>query len=287
MKMIKRIVGSIMCLLIVLNCIFISPVFAKALTGDLESDPIAIQQKQQKKSAITRLGRSKYFKVIVTDTGKLTVKFTSDSLKKDGTLTLIYDDNGVYYDQVNITYNKKTKTASGKLTSSRIVAAGQYRVVVNTDTVPQKTPFTIATSLKEYKCKDEEPNEKEESAQKIVVNAGKKAVAYQMLLSGETFEQDLTDQFQFKLNKAQRIKITAVAEGTDRIRILLKKQTADGSEILNTDADKQYFTSKNGKYTFSYTTDKALEKGTYYVMVWLEDTQKIQVPYTIKVESIK
>lgn len=287
MKMIKRIVGSVMCLLIVLNCIFISPVFAKALTGDLESDPIAIQQKQQKKSAITRLGRSKYFRVIVTDTGKLTVKFTSDSLKKDGTLTLIYDDNGVYYDQVDITYNKKTKTASGKLTSSRIVAPGQYRVVVNTDAVPQKTPFTITTSLKEYKCKDEEPNEKEEFAQKIVVNAGKKAVTYPMLLSGETFEQDLIDQFQFTLNKAQKIRITSTAKGTDRIRILLKKQTADGSEILNTDSDKQYFVTKNGKCTFSYTTDKKLEKGTYYIMVWLEDSQKIQVPYTIKVEGLK
>lgn len=287
MKMAKRIVGSIMCLLIVLNCIFISPVFAKALTGDLESDPIAIQQKQQKKSAITRLGRSKYFKVIVTDTGKLTVKFTSDSLKKDGTLTLIYDDNDVYYDQVDITYSKKAKTASGKLTSSRIVAPGQYRVVVNTDAVPQKTPFTITTSLKEYKCKDAEPNEKEESAQKIVVNTGKKAVTYPMLLSGETFEQDLIDQFQFKLNKAQKIRITSTAKGTDRIRILLKKQTADGSEILNTDSDKQYFVTKNGKCTFSYTTDKKLEKGTYYVMVWLEDSQKIQVPYTIKVESLK
>lgn len=287
MKMAKRIVGIIICLLIVLNCIFVSPVFAKTLTGDLESDPIAIQQKQQKKSAITRLGRSKYFKVIVTDTGKLTVKFTSDSLKKDGTLTLIYDDNDVYYDQVNITYNKKAKTASGKLTSSRIVAPGQYRVVVNTDAVPQKTPFTITTSLKEYKCKDAEPNEKEESAQKIVVNAGKKAVTYPMLLSGETFEQDLIDQFQFKLNKAQKIRITSTAKGTDRIRILLKKQTADGSEILNTDSDKQYFVTKNGKCTFSYTTDKKLEKGTYYVMVWLDDTQKIQVPYTIKVESLK
>lgn len=287
MKISKKIVSSIMCLLIVLNCIFISPVFAKALTGDLESDPITIQQKQQKKSAITRLGRSKYFKVIVTDTGKLTVKFTSDSLKKDGTLTLIYDDNDVYYDQVNITYNKKAKTASGKLTSSRIVAPGQYRVVVNTDAVPQKTPFTITTSLKEYKCKDAEPNEKEESAQKIVVNAGKKAVTYPMLLSGETFEQDLIDQFQFKLNKAQKIRITSTAKGTDRIRILLKKQTADGSEILNTDSDKQYFVTKNGKCTFSYTTDKKLEKGTYYIMVWLEDTQKIQVPYTIKVESLK
>lgn len=225
--------------------------------------------------------------MIVTDTGKLTVKFTSDSLKKDGTLTLIYDDNDVYYDQVDITYNKKAKTASGKLTSSRIVAPGQYRVVVNTDAVPQKTPFTITTSLKEYKCKDAEPNEKEESAQKIVVNAGKKAVTYPMLLSGETFEQDLIDQFQFKLNKAQKIRITSTANGTDRIRILLKKQTADGSEILNTDSDKQYFVTKNGKCTFSYTTDKKLEKGTYYVMVWLEDSQKIQVPYTIKVESIK
>ena len=287
MKISKKIVGSIMCLLIVLNCIFISPVFAKALTGDLESDPITIQQKQQKKSAITRLGRSKYFKVIVTDTGKLTVKFTSDSLKKDGTLTLIYDDNGIYYDQVDITYNKKAKTASGKLTSSRIVAPGQYRVIVNTDAVPQKTPFAITTGLKKYKCKDEEPNEKEESAQKIVVNAGKKAVTYPMLLSGETFEQDLIDQFQFKLNKAQKIRITSTAKGTDRIRILLKKQTADGSEILNTDSDRQYFVTKNGKCSFSYTTDKKLEKGTYYIMVWLEDTQKIQVPYTMKVESLK
>ena len=108
-----------------------------------------------------------------------------------------------------------------------------------------------------------------------------------MLLSGETFEQDLIDQFQFKLNKAQKIRITSTAKGTDRIRILLKKQTADGSEILNTDSDKQYFVTKNGKCTFSYTTDKKLEKGTYYIMVWLEDTQKIQVPYTIKVESLK
>ena len=63
-----------------------------------------------------------------------------------------------------------------------------------------------------------------------------------MLLSGETFEQDLIDQFQFKLNKAQKIRITATAKGTDRIHIF---------------------------------------------MVWLEDTQKIQVPYTIKVESVK
>ena len=287
MKMAKRIVGIIICLLIVLNCIFVSPVFAKTLTGDLESDPITIQQKQRTKSSITKLGHGKYFKVIVRNTGKLTVKFTSDSLKKDGTLTLIYDDNGVYYDQVDITYNKKAKTASGKLTSSRIVAPGQYRVVVNTDAVPQKTPFTITTSLKEYKCKDAEPNEKEESAQKIVVNAGKKAVTYPMLLSGETFEQDLIDQFQFKLNKAQKIRITSTAKGTDRIRILLKKQTADGSEILNTDSDKQYFVTKNGKCSFSYTTDKKLEKGTYYIMVWLEDSQKIQVPYTIKVESLK
>lgn len=128
------------------------------------------------------------------------------------------------------------------MTSSRIVAPGQYRVVVNTDAVPQKTPFTITTGLKEYKCKDEEPNEKEESTQKIAVNAGKKAVTYPMLLSGETFEQDLIDQLQFKLNKAQKIRMTATAKGTDRIHIF---------------------------------------------MVWLEDTQKIQVPYTIKVESVK
>ena len=108
-----------------------------------------------------------------------------------------------------------------------------------------------------------------------------------MLLSGETFEQDLIDQFQFKLNKAQKIKITATAKGTDHIRILLKKKTADGSDIINTDTTEQYFVSNKGKNVFSYTTDKTLTKGTYYIMVWLEDTQKIQVPYTIKAEIAK
>lgn len=286
MKFSKGFACGILCLILTLTGIDISSISAKTLTGDLESDPIAIQQNQEKKSSIVKNGRSKYFKVIVTTTGNLTIKLTSDSLKKDGTLTLIYDDNNVYYDQVNITYNKKAKKANATLTSSRIVAPGQYRIVVNTETVSQKTPFTLSTKMKAYKCDDQEPNEKEETAQKIVVKSGKKAISYKMLLSGETFEQDLIDQFVFKLNKAQKIKITANAKGTDRVRILLKEKTATGSEILNTDTTDQYFISSKGKNTFSYTTDKALPKGTYYIMVWLEDTQKIQVPYTIKAELI-
>lgn len=287
MKISKRIACGILCLILTLTGIDISSISAKTLTGDLESDPITIQQKQEQKSSITKNGHSKYFKVIVTDTGYLTIKLTSDSLKKGGTLTLIYDDNNVYYDQVNITYNKKTKKANATLNSSRIVAPGQYRVVVNTETVSKKTPFTLFTKIKAYKCNDQEPNEKEETAQKITVASGKKAISYKMLLSGETFEQDLIDQFEFKLNKAQKIKITASAKGTDRIRILLKEKTADGSEILNSDTNNQYFISSKGKNVFSYTTDRALTKGTYYIMVWLEDTQKIQVPYTIRIETIK
>lgn len=287
MKISKRIACGILCLILTLTGIDISSISAKTLTGDLESDPITIQQKQEQKSSITKNGHSKYFKVIVTDSGYLTIKLTSDSLKKGGTLTLIYDDNNVYYDQVNITYNKKTKKANATLNSSRIVAPGQYRVVVNTETVSKKTPFTLFTKIKAYKCNDQEPNEKEETAQKITVASGKKAISYKMLLSGETFEQDLIDQFEFKLNKAQKIKITASAKGTDRIRILLKEKTADGSEILNSDTSDQYFVSNKGKNTFSYTTNKMLPKGTYYIMVWLEDTQKIQVPYTIKAELVK
>mgnify|MGYP004545250297 FL=1 len=285
MKFSKRIVAAMLCLFMVITGANV--ISAKTLTGDLESDPITIQQKQQKNFSITKNGHSKYFKVIVKDTGKLTIKFASDSLKKAGTLSLIYDDNGVYYDQVNIRYNKNSKIAKASLTTTRIVAPGQYCIVVNTETVSKKTPFSLTTTLKEYKCNDEEPNEKEESAQKIVLNSGKKAITYTMLLSGETFEQDLIDQFQFKLNKAKKIKITATAKGTGRIRILLKKKTADGSDVINTDTTKQYFVSDKGKNVFSYTTDKALTKGTYYIMVWLEDTQKIQVPYTIKAEIVK
>ena len=161
MKLPKRIVAVMLCLFMLINGA--NTISAKTLTGDLESDPITIQQKQQKNSSITKNGRSKYFKVIVKDTGKLTIKFASDSLKKDGTLSLIYDDNGVYYDQVNITYNKNSKIAKASLTTSRIVAPGQYRIVVNTETVSKKTPFSLTTTLKEYKCNDDEPNEKEES----------------------------------------------------------------------------------------------------------------------------
>lgn len=287
MKISRRIVCSILCMILTLTGINISSISAKTLTGDLESDPITIQQKQEKKSAITKNGHSKYFKVIVTDTGYLTIKLTSDSLKKGGTLTLIYDDNNVYYDQVNIIYNKKTMKANATLNSSRIVAPGQYRIVVNTEAVSEKSAFTLSTNVKSYKCDDQEPNEKEETAQKIAVKSGAKAISYKMLLSGETFEQDLIDQFEFKLNKAQKIKIRASAKGTDRIRILLKEKTTDGSEILNSDTNNQYFISSKGKNVFSYTTDRALTKGTYYIMVWLEDTQKIQVPYTIRIETIK
>lgn len=282
MNNLKRFAALTLGLVMMLSCGILPVQAAKTLTGDLESNPIILQQKQKKNSSIAKDGNSKYFKEIVTDTGNITVSVSSKELKKNGTLTLIYDDNGAYFDQTEIKYNKKTKTATATLTSSRIVMPGQYRIVVNTATMSKKTAFTITTKFKVYDCDDLESNDKEESAQKMVLKSPKKAVTYHMILSGETFEQDLIDQFTFRLKAPQKIKITASADNTDRIRILLKRKTDSGSETVNTKSTEQYFALKNGKYTFSYTTDTALPKGTYYVMVWLEDSQKTQTKYSIK-----
>ena len=53
MKFSKRIVVALLCMFMVITKANV--IFAKTLTGDLESDPITIQQKQQKNSSITKM----------------------------------------------------------------------------------------------------------------------------------------------------------------------------------------------------------------------------------------
>lgn len=282
MKMNKR--KWIICLCLIVSMVnFSGSLHAyAAVTGDLKSDPIILSQKQTKNTVFTKDGNAKYFKLIVKETGTITISFSSDKLKKNASVALFYDEGGVYCDQITAKYSKKTKTTKGTLTSSKLLMPGQYNITVNTDTVSKNTKFTLKTTFKKYNCDDIEPNNKEDLAQTIAVKSKKSAQKYQMLLSGETNTVDMIDYFTFDLKSAKKIKVTASSQSTDRIRILIKKKTATGTEVINTKESEQYFVSKKGKNIFSYTTQNALPKGTYYIMVWLDDGQNIQVPYTIQ-----
>lgn len=258
-----------------------------AVTGDIQSDPIILNENTTKNTFISKDGNIKYFKLIVKEPGTATIKLTSKKLKKDATITLFYDDNEVYREETFAKYHKKSKSTAGTLTTSQLLQPGQYNIRVSTARLSKKAAFTLAISFKTFHCEDIEPNNSEANAQPIIVANSKHVKKYQMLLSGEPNSLDMIDQFKFTLRKSQRVKISATANGTDRIRILLKKKTDDASETINSDSKNQYFISKKGKNTFTYTTDQPLSKGTYFIMVWLDDSQNIQVPYTIKVEQVK
>ena len=279
--MLKRLLTAELCLLLLLLSLLTPFQAYAAVTGDVESDPIILTQKQTKNTLFTKDGNVKYFKLIVKETGNVTISLSSDKLKKNVNIELFYDESGIYVDAAKVKYNKKAKTVKGSLTSSKLLMPGQYNIIVKTEKVSKDTKFTLKTSFKKYICDDKEPNNKEDLAQTMAVNSKKNVKKYQMLLSGEANSLDMIDYFTFNLKSPQKIKITASALGTERIRILIKKKFDTGTAVINTKEDEQYFVLKNGKSTFSHTTD-TLPKGTYYVMVWLDEGQKIQVPYTIQ-----
>lgn len=283
MKMnIQAITSRIMCGMIFLLT-FLAPIqIHAAVTGDLKSDPIILEEKQTKNTCFTKDGNVKYFRLIVKETGTATISFSTNKLKKNAIISLYYDEGGVYKDQTTAKYTKKSKMVKGSLTSSRLLMPGQYNIVINTEKVTKDTKFTIKTTFKKYDCDDIEPNNKEETAQSISIKSKKNAKKYNMLLSGETNSLDMIDYFSFDLKSSKKIAIRASAQGTDNIRVLIKKKTDNGTELINSKENEQYFVSEKGKNSFVYKSAKALSKGTYYVMIWLDDSQKIQVPYTVQ-----
>lgn len=285
MKMNKRI---LMIFFLIVSVFSFSEPFQTyaAVTGDMKSDPIILEQKQTKNTSFAKDGNVKYFKLIVKETGTITISFASSKLKKNAIVSLFYDEGGVFCDQMTAKYSKKTKTTTGTLRSSKLLMPGQNNIIVNTDTVSKDTKFTLKTTFKKYACDDIEPNNKEDLAQPMVVKSQKSVKKYQMILSGETNSVDMIDYFTFDLKSAKKIKVTASSQETDRIRVLIKKKTETGTEVINTKESEQYFVSQKSKNTFSYTTKKALSKGTYYIMVWLEDGQNMQVPYTIQASTV-
>lgn len=254
-----------------------------AVTGDIESDPIVMSTKQKVNTSFKKNGNVKYFRLIVKEMGTIKIKFASSELKKDATVTFFYDDNQVYKDELIIKYNRKSNETTGTLESTKLLQPGQYILRVNTSKVSKKVKFSFETSFDVYKSNDLEPNNSEENAQEMAISTKNKAPVYHMLLSGEPNSLDMIDQFRFHLQKEQKIQISATAKGTDRIRVLIKRKTDSGSETINTDATEQYFTYKNGKSVFNYKSKNPFAKGDYYIMVWLEEGQTKQVPYTIKV----
>lgn len=93
-----------------------------------------------------------------------------------------------------------------------------------------------------YDCDDIEPTNEEYLAQTKAVKSKKSAKQYQMLLSGETNTVDIIDYFPFDLKSTKKIKVTASSKPTDRIRILIKKKTAAGTEMINTkESEKTLF----------------------------------------------
>lgn len=279
--MMKRLLTAELCLFLSLLSFFLPFQAHAAVTGDVKSDPIILTQKQTKNTLFTKDGNVKYFKLIVKETGNVTVSLSSNKLKKNISIELVYDESGIYVDLATAKYSKKAKAVKGSLTSSKLLMPGQYNIVVKTGKVSKDTKFTLKTSFKKYICDDKEPNNKEDLAQHMAVNSKKNVKKYQMLLSGETNSLDMIDYFTFDLKSAKKVKITATAQGTDHIRVLIKKKTDTGMVMINTKENEQYFVLKNGKSMFSYTTD-TLSKGTYYIMVWLDEEQKTQVPYTIQ-----
>ena len=112
------------------------------------------------------------------------------------------------------------------------------------------------------------------------VTSSSKKKTYQMMLSGQKNNTDRIDYFTFTLDKKSKIVVSAKADVASNVRIIIKKKTADGYQIINEKENEQYMISNNGKSTFTYKSEN-LSKGTYYIMVWAPAEETQQICYTI------
>lgn len=269
--------GAMLVLLIMISMLP-TDIMAKTVTGDVMIDPIVVQQKQTKNTKFTKDNPVKYFKVIVKEAGILKVTYSSEKMKKTVDLSLAYDDNQREVDHKTIKYNKSKKLAKGTLTSSYIVHPGAYLIIVKAGApAAADTKFTLKTSLTKKKYNDSEPNNEVDHAQSMSISS--KAKTYKMFLAGTEYSNDMIDYFKFNLKKDQKVKISASTNKAAEIRVLLKKKVDGAYVTVNSNVNDQYFKKNGSKYTFTYTN--TLEKGDYYLMIWLQDEQNIQVEYSI------
>lgn len=271
-------------LLFVLSVILLLPVdavltHAATTLGNLPMNAIQLKQNQTKKTNFTKDYNSKYFTIVVEEAGILKVTYSSDKMKKKVDLKLDYNDGINTMDTKSVKYDKKTKKATGTLTSSYIVQPGTYAFTVSTaDLLTANTKFTIKTSLTPKKFDDKESNNTMPEAQAITL--GSKTSTYKMYLAGTEYAQDMMDYFKFNVKKGQKVSVKVTTKSSADMRIILKRKVEKDEEIINVDSKQQHLKKDGSKYTLSYTSDK-LEAGEYYVMVWLQNGEKEQIEYNI------
>lgn len=278
MRQMKRIVAMMLAVMMVLtmDC---TPVQAASVAGKSEDNAIILKAGKKKTTKFWKGEAASIYYVISTpEQGKLQVSISAEKLGTSVDVQ-IRKVNTLNWDQkTTFKYNKTKKITSGTLKVTDILPVGNYIIQVTPGKViNSEKKLTISTKFTASKYNDVEPNNTEETAQKINIYTSKTQKMY--LTSMKYHEnQDLTDTMVLYPKDVETIKITFSSKANvNGVKVLLRKKTDNGYETV------QSFDASSGKISETVK----VQKGTYYLKVWCaDDSTPRQMPYTIKCEVI-
>lgn len=277
MKQMKKITAFVLSLvmLLTMEC---GSIQAATVAGKTENNAITLKVGAKKTNKFWKgEAASIYYVVAVPEQGKLQVSVSADKLGTSATVQVRKVDISNWEQKATYKYNKTKKITSGTLKVTDILPAGNYIIQVTPGKViNSEKKLTISTKFTASKYDDVEPNNTEETAQKINIYTSK---TQKMYLTTMKFHenQDLTDTMVFYPKDVETVKITFNSKANfNGVKLLLRKKTDSGYETV------QSFDLSSGKLSESVK----VQKGTYYLKVWCsDDSVARQMPYTIKCEA--
>lgn len=274
MKVMKRVMMVMLAVAMLLVTEYV-PVHADSIKGQTESSAVELKSGKKKTGKFwTGTASSVYYVIALPAQGKLSVAFSAKSLGTGATIELRKADIANWKQQKEISYDKKKKVTSGKLTADYILQKGTYVIQITPGKVIKSTKkFTITAKYTASKFEDAEPNDKEETAQSLNIYDKKAHKMY--LTTGNPIESpDLTDCYKLELKDTKTLNIALSSKANmDDVKVLVREKTDTGYNTIKS------YDFINGKVSESLK----LSKGTYYLKVWCSnDSIQKQMPYTMK-----
>lgn len=260
-----------------------------AEAGDSGQDPIELTINKSKTGYVSPEKGVRWYKVTTTKDGVLNITLSSTELKQNGMLYLYYgtDISGTTTKlSERLEYSESKKTQTVTLTSQKVIEAGDFLICFKTatDTLADKTKFTIKATLETKGYDDIEPNSAEGQEQKLPIkDIAQQAASLNMNLYSNSLGSDIVDKFKITLTSQKGIILKVKSNGTGRIKVLLKK--SGENENLNAEESQQYLAPEGKAKELVISTSKAIEAGSYIVTVMLDKPGDGLMDYTISASS--
>ena len=274
MKQMKRIAAVLLAfvILVTTNC---TPVQAASIAGKTENNAITLKVGKKKTVKFWKgEAASIYYVIAIPEQGKLQIDISAEKLGTGVTLQIRKVETLNWEQHTEFKYDKSKKITKGTMKVTDTLQVGNYIIQVTPGkTINSDKKITVSTKFTSGKYNDVEPNNAEDTAQKIDIYSAKTMKMYLTTMKYHEY-QDLTDTMVFEAKGSEILNLTFNSKANvSDVKVLLRQKTDKGYETIKS------FDASSGKVSESIK----LNKGTYYVKVWCaDDSVARQMPYTIK-----